>query len=110
MGGNLPDGFPTIDKWDNGTATSIKSVDLLAPTYQDPSSLGRVLNGYVDKVADFKSGTRANVRVRADQVVSRQLEIAVPKGSTSASQRAVLDAVAARAETKGVRVIVREID
>ncbi len=54
LGGNLPDGFPTVDKWSNGTATSIKSVDLKAPTYQDSSSLQRVLNGYVDKVADFR--------------------------------------------------------
>lgn len=78
LGGNLPNGFPTIDKWKNGTATNIKSVDLRAPTYQDPASLQRVLNGYVDKAAEFRGGSRAGVAIRGDQVVARELEIAVP--------------------------------
>jgi len=83
---------------------------LKAPTYQDPGSLQRVLNGYVDKVADFKGGSRAGVTIRGDQVVARELEIAVPKGATNASQRAVLDSVSARARAKGVTVTVREVD
>lgn len=37
LGGNLPPFFPTIDKFENGVVTSIKSVDLTAPTYQNAS-------------------------------------------------------------------------
>jgi len=110
LGGKLPDGFPTVDKWSNGTATSIKSIDLNAPTHQNPGSLQRVLNGHVDKVAPFTGRSHAGVTIRADQVVARELQIAVPSGATTASHGAVLSAVSARAQTKGVTVILREVD
>src|SRR5271169_6768422 len=53
IGTNLPSNFPTIDRFENGVATSIKSLDLEAPTYQSVSTLSRTLTNYIDKVADF---------------------------------------------------------
>jgi filamentous hemagglutinin len=53
LGANLPQNFPVIDKfnWDTGVATSIKSIDLTAPSYQNMSTLSNTLNGYVNSVA-----------------------------------------------------------
>jgi hypothetical protein len=45
LGGNLPRTFPVIDRFLNGVATSIKSIDLRAITYQNPANLERVLTG-----------------------------------------------------------------
>jgi hypothetical protein len=39
LGANLPRTFKVIDRWENGIATSIKSIDLNAATYQDGARL-----------------------------------------------------------------------
>jgi hypothetical protein len=53
LGRTLHPNFPTIDKFSDGIATSIKSVDLNAATYQDTARLTSRLNKYVDDVAEF---------------------------------------------------------
>ncbi len=104
LGGDLPPGFPTIDKFDNGIATSIKSIDLAAPTYQSESALASRLRGYVNRVANFDGATRSGVAVDADQIKGRVLEVAIPEGSPTAAQQAALDAADQYGATRGVSV------
>jgi RHS repeat-associated protein len=105
LGANLPRTFPTFDKFINGVATSIKSIDLRAVTYQNPANLERVLTNYVDKVADFTSGAVGRTAIEGSQISGRVLEVAVPQGATSAAQQAVLSRVTAAAAQRGVQVI-----
>lgn len=109
LGGDLPYGFPTIDKFDNGVATSIKSVDLAAPSYQNPSALLSRLRGYVNKVASFTGGVRGDARIVATQVRERVLEVAIPQGAATPVQQAALDAAEQYAQTVGVVVKVVEV-
>ena len=53
LGSNLPFNYPTIDRFANGVATSIKSIDLGAKTYQNLPTLAYTLRGYVDSVANW---------------------------------------------------------
>ncbi len=55
LGQNLPETFKTIDKYHDATgeATSIKSLDLDAKTYQTPSKLRYRLNKYLDELVKF---------------------------------------------------------
>jgi hypothetical protein len=56
LGRTLHVNFPAIDKIPDGVATSIKSIDLKAPTYQDAArSTGR-LQKYVNEVSEFVGG------------------------------------------------------
>ena len=109
LGGNLPKGFPTIDKWENGIATSIKSVDLRAKSYTDPCKLRCLLDGYVDDVAGFTGGKRGDVNIRPGEIIGRQLEVAVPPDAATADQAAAINAAAERAREMGVRLVVREV-
>jgi len=86
LGGNLPDNFPVIDKFDNGIATSIKSVDLTAKSYQSGSNLTKLLNGYVDNVANFNGRTWAGVSINSNQIKGRALEVAVQTGKATKEQ------------------------
>ena len=86
LGHNLPGNFPVIDKFENGLATSIKSLDLDAATYQSGSTLTRTLNGYVDKVAGFQGRTWAGVRIRPQDVTGRALDLAIPHSGSAAQQ------------------------
>jgi len=108
LGGNLPPGFPTIDKWDSltGVATSIKSIDLAAPSYQGAGRLTSLLQKYIDKVAGFKGDVWMKSRVDEYDIAVRQLEIAIPRAATP-EQQLVLAQMADYAQSKGVEMIVR---
>ncbi|WP_035303428.1 hypothetical protein [Actinokineospora inagensis] len=109
LGGNLPRSFPTIDKFENGVATSIKSVDLSAATYQNTSALTSRLAGYVDKVSGFNGATFDGTVIRSGQVTDRVLQVAIQPGVASPAQRAVLTQLQAYATSKNVRLIVSEV-
>jgi hypothetical protein len=109
LGKNLPGAFPVIDKFINGTATSIKSIDLTAKTYQDAGKLASKLNGYVDKVASFKGAKLGQTAVEESAVKARELQVAIPQGSMSAAQQSVFNAAAGRAEKQGVKLTVTEV-
>jgi len=95
--GSLPLGFRTIDNFTNGTATSIKSIDLNAATYQDPARLTYRLNKYIDDLADYEGGVLLNTQVSLRAIAGRTLNLVVPKNSMTATQRAAIDAARERA-------------
>jgi filamentous hemagglutinin len=98
-----------IDKFANGVATSIKSIDLHAPSYQDPATLARTINRYVDSVAAFKEAARQGYVIKSTDVVARELQLAIPSGSMSTAQRAAINTATARAQGLGVRVLVTPV-
>lgn len=65
LGQNLPETFKTIDKYDDvtGEATSIKSIDLDAKTYQTVSKLKSRLNKYADELDRFTEYTISGVTI-----------------------------------------------
>ena len=111
MGGNLPAGFRVIDRFENGVATSIKSIDLNAVTYQNAQTLGTRLNDYVDILAGWTGQTTpyGGVVIQPGQVAARTLQVAVPQGSMSAAQQAVFNAAAQRAQGAGLNFIITPI-
>jgi hypothetical protein len=64
LGRTLHKNFPVIDKIPNGIATSIKSIDLGAASYQNMTVLIRRLSEYTGEVSEFVGHTRAGVRGR----------------------------------------------
>ena len=108
LGGNLPAGFRTIDRFVDGVATSIKSIDLNAATYQDAARLTYRLNDYIDRVATYDGGKLGFTVVNSSAISSRALSLAIPKGSMTTVQRAAIEAVRARAQAFDVDFIVTE--
>jgi hypothetical protein len=108
LGGNLPAGFRTIDRFVDGVATSIKSIDLNAATYQDAARLTYRLNDYIDRVATYNGGALGDTEVVSSAISGRTLSLAIPKGSMTAVQRATIEAARARAEAFDVDFIVTE--
>ncbi|MEL6892149.1 MAG: hypothetical protein AAFP84_11170, partial [Actinomycetota bacterium] len=93
LGQNLPSAFPTIDRFENGHATSIKSVDLRASSYQSPVDLENSLYRHVESVRDFDGADHDGVSIEPGATTSRELVIAVEPGVMSDAQRAALDEV-----------------
>ena len=96
----LPPNFPVIDQWADGVATSIKSIDLNAGTYQDATRLTYRINDYIGKLADFDGASFAGTTV--ENIEGRVLNIAIPKGSMTAVQKSAFDTAAHRAQEVGV--------
>ncbi len=105
LGQNLPQTFPVIDKFVDGVATSIKSMDLNAVTYADPAAITRTGQGYINKVADFTGGARSNFVITQGQITGRALELAVPEGATAPQEQA-LQGMIRYGRSKGVTVTI----
>lgn len=92
-GTNLPSNYPVIDRFNHGTATSIKSLDVGAKSYQSPRALTSKVRRYINKVAKFKGKRWAGRHIRENQIKSRTLELVVPHTGTPAQQEALLQLI-----------------
>jgi hypothetical protein len=94
----------------DGIATSIKSIDLNAATYQDDARLTYRLNKYVDDVVEFNGANLANDEVKSSDIDGRALDLAIPKGSVTVVQRRAIEAVRRRAKLgdRPVDIIITE--
>jgi hypothetical protein len=102
--------FPVIDKVPDGIATSIKSIDLKAATYQNAVGLTRRLAKYVGEVSEFVGDALGNDVVDISDIKGRALSVAVPKGSMTATQKAAIEDVRrwARMLNNPVDIIINE--
>jgi hypothetical protein len=107
----FPSNYPVIDKIPNGVATSVKSIDLNAATYQNEASLAYRLNKYVDDVRDFDGARWATKNIRDTDIDGRTVQVIVPRGSITDAHRNVIDEVRANAlkhNDRPVDIIVTE--
>lgn len=94
--------FDVIDDFRDGIATSIKSVDLRTPTYQDTRRLFGRLSRLVDDVANFNGDQVGEVVIEASDITGRTLRVVVPKTTVTPAQRAAIGAAADYAKSRGV--------
>lgn len=109
--GSLPPLFRTIDNFAGGVATSFKSIDLNAATYQKTTQLGYRINTYVDTLGNYEGGSLSGTEVAASDIKDRVLNLIVPKGSLTDEQYATIEAARQRAMTANkypVRIVVTE--
>jgi hypothetical protein len=107
----FPSNYPVIDKIPNGVATSVKSIDLNAATYQNEVSLAYRLNKYVDDVRDFDGARWATKNIRDTDIDGRAVQVIVPRGGITDAHRNVIDEVRANAlkhNDRPVDIIVTE--
>lgn len=108
LGANLPRTFKTIDRFVDGTATSIKSIDLNAATYQDGARLTYRLNDYIDKLATYSGGRMGTLTISPESITARILSFAVPRNSMTEIQRAAFETARLRAKAFGIDLKVTE--
>jgi hypothetical protein len=102
LGANLPFAFKGIDNFTDGIATSIKTIDLNAATYQDAIRLSYRINDYIRKLAKFDGAEYGDISIDASDITTRVLNVAVPKGSITSVQHAAIEAAKERAAALGV--------
>jgi hypothetical protein len=110
LGRTLDPNFEVIDAIPGGAATSIKSIDLSAATYQNPRSLVQRLGDYINELEEFTGAKRGGDLVQDSDITSRVLSLAIPKGNMTEDQRIVIQSVRdwARTLKKPVDIIITE--
>src|SRR5580692_4454917 len=107
----FPSNYPVIDKIPNGVATSVKSIDLNAATYQNEVSLAYRLNKFVDDVREFDGADWGTKNIRDTDIDSRAVQVIVPSGSIAKDQQFVFEMVrsaAMRDRRRPVDIILTE--
>jgi contact-dependent growth inhibition (CDI) system restriction endonuclease-like protein len=99
LGRTLHENFPVIDKIPNGIATSIKSVDLRAATYQNMTTLINRLSICVGEMSEFVGGQLGKDVIDLADIQGRAVEVAIPKGTMTPQQREIVEAVRTWAKT-----------
>jgi hypothetical protein len=94
---NLPDPYKTIDKYDNGIAISIKSLDVDAKTYQNISKLKNRLKKYIDDLHDFQGYSMGGWDIGNVSgglpINSKRLDLAIPHSGTPTQVAAFNDMI-----------------
>lgn len=106
---NLVSNFPVIDRFYNGIATSIKSLDLTAATYQNEKLLFNRLNKFVNALVKFKGASWGEDVVEESDILGRELSIGIPEGSMTEKQMIVFTKITRIAEKLGVKIIITEL-
>ncbi len=100
----LPFDFPTIDRFDNGVVTSIKTLNLSSQTYQRSSNLRSTIRGYIYKLAHYQGQPNEwrGIRILPHQINGdRILELVIPPIG-SAAQKELLQMMQQEARQAGV--------
>ena len=71
----FPSNYPVIDKIPNGVATSVKSIDLNAATYQNEASLANRLNKLIDDVREFNGVTWGGLPISDVDIKGRAVQV-----------------------------------
>ncbi len=102
QGANLPFNFPTVAKFENGTATSIKSLNIDEPYYKDAVSLEKKITGYINKLEEFDGGASGGVSISSSDISNKVLLLIIPETELTLVQRSVIDKCIRVAASKGI--------
>ena len=111
-GSRLPPNFKTFDFFDEttGIATSAKTLDTMtAAKLANPSQVYSSLKRSIDAAANFVESSLKGVTVNSTQIVSRELQVAIP-GNTTSAQWSQINRAIEYAQSKGVAVKVTRVN
>ncbi len=108
LGKNTPSIFKTFDRFENGTATSIKSYDLSLPSYADPEKgLGRLASTIrrdIRSVEIFEGDTVKGFTITPDDIKVRALEVVIQANRATPAQINVMKGLVDYARQRSVQV------
>ena len=110
LGNNLGYNFPVVDKLNDRTITSIKSMDLTLPTYQTGKGIYNTLVKNIDALDKFTYKSWNRKFIGLNDYDSKELEIAISKTIISKEQKYGIDRAIQYAENKGIKVKITIIE
>jgi hypothetical protein len=103
---NLPHDFPVIARWSGGEASGIHSLDVTAPTYQNPDAIHLAVMKHLQRLAEFDGAIyeRENeqIAISGGEIVSRCLVLIIPENENKAMTGVVWQKLGVEARSLGV--------
>ena len=99
---------PVIDAYENGVATSVKSMDLAAKTYQSAGGITGMLTKAIDRLAGYTGNTYVTANGTTSfigNVMDRVLNVGIPSMKLTGEQQQALQDMASYAAQQGVKLI-----
>ena len=109
-GRNLPQFFPVIDYYRDGTAGIIRSINHTLSSYQDDSVLERVLDELYTALLAFDGSSYAGVTVKGDRIYGRSIILIFPEDEFTAGQQAVVERFVNLCGRRGVWVTIERYE
>ena len=84
FGANLPFNYPVIAQYINGSAISITSIDLTAPTYENQENIIKLIGRKMTALAEFRgyqSSSADYPAISSDNIKVRKLLLIIPENS-----------------------------
>ena len=110
LGNNLGYNFPVVDKLNDRTITSIKSMDLNANTYQTGRGIYNALVKNIDDLDAFEKRSWRHTTINIDDYDYKQLEVAIPKITISKDQKNGLEQAVKYAKSKNINVKITVVE
>lgn len=104
QGATLPFNFPVVAKFENGTVTSIKSLNLDEAYYSNTRNLELKISGYINKLEDFSGGTAGGAAISSHQIFRKELVLIIPETVILPGQQSTLDKCIQNAKSKGINL------
>ncbi|WP_343316500.1 hemagglutinin repeat-containing protein [Acinetobacter soli] len=107
---SIKSNFKAFDHWDpaTGLATSDKTLNTAAKTYQDPKKITSQINKYVDQMANFTKDGRETLQIRNSDIKSKEMQLAIP-ANTSKRQLGAIQKSIDYANSKGIKIKVTKV-
>ena len=110
LGNNLGYNFPVVDKLNDRTITSIKSMDLTANTYQTGRGIYNALVKNIDDLEAFEKRSWRHTTINIDDYDYKQLEVAIPIITISKDQKNGLEQAVKYAKSKNINVKITVVE
>ncbi|QNW95819.1 hemagglutinin repeat-containing protein [Acinetobacter seifertii] len=107
---SIKSNFKAFDHFDpaTGLATSDKTLNTAAKTYQDPKKITSQINKYVDQMDNFTGDNKGRFELTSDKIKSKEMQLAIPV-NTSKSQLDAIQKSIDYANTKGITIKVTKV-
>lgn len=89
-GGNLPDSFPVIAAFENGTAIMIKSLNHTMQSYQNSNMMEKTIRDMIDTLAVFDGAEYGEIIIGKHEILQRKLILILPENALTVTQDAVI--------------------
>ncbi len=103
---NLPFNFPSIAIFKNGTATSIKSLNIDDTYYKNANNLKNKLLMYINKLEEFQGGESGGVTIEKWQIYKKELRLIIPQTELMANQQQTINECIQVAKKKGIDLVI----
>lgn len=100
-GDRLPNGFPVVDIMRNGTAISVKSIDITLPSYHGIGLFHRLKN-FVDRLSKFRGADWQGYPVSGS--VKKELEVIIPAGKATSVQKRIFEEIIQYGRSRNIPV------